>query len=139
VRSRNRKGRHQLEVGLAEGAAVGLADGFPEGAGEVVGDTVGVSLGLREAASDADGEIAGELADVVRGTAVVLGPAVGTTLGDGLMLGNPGGDTTRTSIRKSKLGIVEAQSGDTVRSTSPNCERNCRASLTDLPTTPARS
>jgi hypothetical protein len=123
-------------LGLAEGTADGVSDG------EVVGAGVGVAvgLGLGDADTGGDGEPAAEAGTGVRGTAVgrfvVLGSPAG---GDGLALGSTVGTITCRSIRKSKLGIVDDQSGETEISTCPYCERYDRASSSDLPRTAALS
>jgi hypothetical protein len=126
---------HQVGVGLAEGRADGVSDGEGDGAG--VGVSVG--LGLDDADTGCDGEAADEAGTGVRGTVVGRFVVLGSPAADGLALGSTFGTITRRSIRKSKLGIIDDQSGDTDISTCPYCERKDRASSSDLPITPALS
>jgi hypothetical protein len=96
------------------------------------------ALGEGEAGADGDGVGGPPVCDAV-GVVAAGGDGVASPLGDALTVGL--GLTVRSwkSIRKSKLGIVEAQPGETEISTLPNWARYVRASSTDLPCTAARS
>jgi hypothetical protein len=102
-----------------------------------------VSLGLGEGDGESEGESEGDgEGDPPVGDALGVaagGDGVATPLGDALTVGFGLAARSWRSIRKSKLGIVEAQPGDTEISTFPYLARKARASSTDLPCTAARS
>jgi hypothetical protein len=121
-------------VGAAVSGAVGVAVDVGVAAG---GDELGLGFGVAEAPPVAVGVGVG----VATGVRTGVGRPVGTrvALADGLSDGWTGGTTSWKSMRKSKLGSDEDQSGDTEMSTLPYWVRRDRASSSDLPRTSDRS
>jgi hypothetical protein len=112
--------------------ADGLGEVWP-GVGE--GESEGGGDGERDGDVDTEGD--SPICGVVNVAAG--GDGVTTTPGDALTVGFGLAVRSWRSIRKSKLGIVEAQPGETDISTLPYLARNDRASSTDLPCTAALS
>ena len=128
--------RHQYGAELAGGVGGGAGEGEPAGEGDACGeDPAGEDpAGEADAAGDGDvgpdGDTTGD-SEAAGGLPLPGGPVAGGLLaltgrlglavgpGEALPLASAVGDTSWTSIRKSKEGIVEAQSGETEISAVP--------------------